>query len=136
MSHLSGTPLGSPLAFSKPQFNWPMWVLVAALVMSGVGLTPLTNGEASVVTTFFVAILFCQSSLLGLWAAFSSSYFVVRLGILFAALALLVAEITWATGLDGLSVVLVAVPTLLVGGIAWLVRIFKASIVHIENPGS
>lgn len=131
-----GIQLESPRHIPKPRFNWPIWVLVVALLVSGVGLTSLANGEASVVTAFFVAILFCQSSLLGLWAAFSNSYFVVRLAILFAALALLVAEISWATGLDGQSVLLVTVPTLLVGGVAWLVRVFRASIVRSDNPAS
>ena len=134
LSHFSATPLESPSPISKPQSNWPIWVLIAALLVSGVGLTPLTNGEASVVSTVFVAVLFCQSSLLGLWGAFSRSYFVLRIGIIFAVLGVLVAEISWSRVWMGKGTLLVIVPTLLVGGVAWLVRIFRASIVQIENP--
>lgn len=136
MSNLSAIPIDLPPPASKPQFDWPIWVLIAALLVSGFGLASVAGGEPSVVAALFVAVLFCQSSLLGLWVAFGRSHFVLRIVVLLALMGLLTAELGWVAGLEGPTIFLVSLPTLLVGGVAWLIRIFRASVVQIGTTAS
>ena len=104
--------------------------MVAVLVLVGFCLTFVATQEPSVLAACFVAVLYCQSSLLGVWAAFSNRYFVVRIAVLVVATVLLIIEMSWVLAPQARQCfVLVALPTLLVGVIAWLFRLLKAQLV-------
>jgi hypothetical protein len=98
ISQLTDTTFEAPRQVSRPQLNWPIWVLATGLPIAGFGLTYLATGEPTVMAALFIATLYCQASLLGLWAGFGSLHFVWRLTTLFVAMAVLIAEITWIAG--------------------------------------
>ena len=119
----------NPLA-NQLRLSWPIWVTVGAFVLVGICLTPVATQKPSVISACFIAVLYCESSLLGLWTAFSNRHFVVRITILVVVTVLLITEMSWVLSpLRMQCVVLVAVPTLLIGAISWLFRLFKAQLV-------
>ena len=106
-----------------------MLLLLAFHVIAGILAASVTDDQPAVSTAIFFGLVFCQVSLLGMWAALGSTRWYMRLIGLTAGTVYLFA--TTGYGIDELSPEffwLIALPTSLVGAVCFVLRLFKVTL--------
>ena len=109
-------------------------LLVGAHAIAGIVLAFCSADVPSVSSALFISLMFCQTSLLGMWCGLGRSHWSLRLIGLIVGTGYL--TIVFGAGIDDLSeetVFVVVVAVLLVAAVTWIVRWLKGAMQQIHG---
>jgi hypothetical protein len=108
-----------------------LFALAAFHAVAGVGLALVCPDHPAPSSAVFLGLIFCQTSLLGMWAGFGRTHVLLRLAGMMLGVVLVTLVLTIGASSDpvGVLLLLVFVATSIVGLTTWIVRLCKARLV-------
>lgn len=108
-------------------------LLTAFHVVAGVVMALFAANQPAVSSALFISLVFCQTSLVGMWCGFGHTHWMLRL--IGLAVGVVLLTVLLCLGLESdprtLLFLLVFVATLVVAAVTWCVRRLKARLVRV-----
>ena len=137
--HLKDLPPKGPTGVNWMRRNAGVAIglLVGVHAIAGIVLAFFSADQPAVSSALFLSLMFCQTSLLGMWCGLGRSHWILRLIGLIAGTSYL--AIVLGAGIDelnGQTVFLVVVAVLLVAIVTWVVRLLKGAMRQIDQTAT
>ena len=127
--------LDSKLA--APRRRAALSVLLIIHAAAGIYLGAVSPATPAILMAFFLAVVFCQASLVGLWSGLSAQHGMLRLVGLIAGAAFLAIECNLGIGQLSLEIAFfAALPCVLVAGMTWVARRYKGKLSRLDSGQS